>query len=42
MLPWVVLGALLGAVVAVALVVWMFAVAGEQIAGLLRRWLDGK
>lgn len=41
-LPWVALGVLLGAVMAVAVVVWLFAAAGEQIAGLLRRWLDRK
>lgn len=41
-LPWVALGALLGAIVAVALVVWLFASAGEQFARLLRRWLDSK
>ena len=41
-LPWVALGALLGGIVAVALVVWLFSVAGEQIVALLRQWLDDK
>ena len=41
-LPWVALGALLGCIVAVALVVWLFSVAGEQIVALFRQWLDSK
>jgi hypothetical protein len=41
-LPWVALGALLGGIVAVALVVWLFSVAGEQVVALLRQWLDSK
>ena len=28
--------------VAVALVVWLFSVAGEQIVALMRQWLDSK
>lgn len=41
-LLWVALGALLGAIVAVALVVWLFSVAGEQIVALMRQLIDSK
>jgi hypothetical protein len=39
-LPWVALGAVLGGIVAVALVVWLVTRFGYLVGEMLRKWLD--
>lgn len=41
-LGWVALGALLGGIVAVALVVWLVTRFGNQVGEALRQWLNTK
>lgn len=41
-LPWVALGALLGGMVATALVVWLVTRFGYLAGEMLRKWLDTK
>lgn len=41
-LGWVALGALLGGIVAVAVVIWLFARFGNQVGEALRQWLSDK
>lgn len=42
LLPWVALGVLLGAIVSVALVVWLASRFGDRFVTLLTHWLDDK
>ena len=41
-LGWVALGALLGGIVAVALVIWLVTRFGNQVGEALRQWLNNR